>query len=127
MLFIIMHLTSGTVLSIIFQPAHVVDSSEFVKDEDSRSSIEENWTVHQMRTTSNFGMESRLLFWFTGGLNYQIEHHLFPNICHVHYRDISVIVRSTAEKYGLPYFNQKTLASAFLGHLKMLKSLGRGQ
>lgn len=86
-----------------------------------------NWWVHQLKTTTNFGMQSKLLFWFSGGLNHQIEHHLFPHICHIHYRHISKNVQSTAIEYGLPYHTQTTLGGAVYHHLKMLRGLGTGR
>lgn len=122
LLFVFMHLTAGICLSLIFQPAHVIHTSEFI-DPDVATE-ERNWYVHQLHTTSNFGINSRLVFWFSGGLNHQIEHHLFPNICHIHYRKISKIVRETALEYELPYHTQKTFGHAIYHHFKMLKDLG---
>jgi len=86
--------------------------------------LENNWAVHQLHTTTNFGNKSRWFSWYVGGLNFQIEHHLFPNICHVHYRNIAEIVRGTAKEYGLPYKNVSTFVSALYRHLKLLKYLG---
>lgn len=125
--FITMHLTAGTILSLIFQPAHVMEASDFIESGEEFNRIEENRLVHQLRTTTNFGMKSRLLTWFTGGLNFQIEHHLFPNICHVHYRKISEIVRETALEFGIPYHTQPSFAVAVHSHLKMLRALGTGR
>ena len=124
-LFILQHLAAGTMLSMIFQPAHVIETSDFFLQEDEV--IDENWYVHQLKTTTNFGMNSRLLFWFSGGLNHQVEHHLFPNICHVHYRKIAKIVKATAAEYDLPYHHQKTIGRAVYNHFKMLRELGKGQ
>jgi linoleoyl-CoA desaturase len=97
--FMIMHFITGLALALIFQPAHVVeDSSFFAPDEDMR--IDNNWAIHQMQTTANYAHGSKLFSWFIGGLNYQIEHHLFPNVCHIHYHRISKIVKETAAEYG---------------------------
>lgn len=123
-MFICMHLTAGLLLSLIFQPAHVIPTSTFIEPKDT--TIQQNWYVHQLYTTSNFGLSSRLIFWFTGGLNHQIEHHLFPNICHIHYRKIGKIVRETTKEFGMPYHNQKTFWLAISNHFRMLKTLGRG-
>ncbi len=126
LMFIVMHLTAGILLSMIFQPAHVMESSSFfVAGKDKL--IKENWLVHQLRTTTNFGMNSKILYWFSGGLNFQIEHHLFPNICHVHYKKISKIVKATALEYGLPYHIQPTFGLAICNHIKMLRALGTGR
>ena len=127
LMFITMHVVAGTSLSLIFQPAHVMEVSDFIEPTEEENRIEENRLVHQLRTTTNFGMKSRLLTWFTGGLNFQIEHHLFPNICHVHYRKISNIVRDTAAEFELPYYTQPTFVAAVYYHLKMLKALGTGR
>ena len=121
--FIAMHFTSGLVLSTIFQTAHVVPSSEFpIPDDDSQ--IQTNWAAHQLYTTSDFSPDSRIFSWFIGGLNYQIEHHLFPNISHIHYKNIAKIVKDTAQKHGLPYYVNKTFLQAVNEHHKMLKLLG---
>jgi len=78
-----------------------------------------------MLTTSDFSPKSRILSWYIGGLNYQIEHHLFPNICHIHYRKIASIVKETAKDFGIPYNVQSNFIFAVLSHEKMLKQLGR--
>jgi linoleoyl-CoA desaturase len=124
--FLLMHFTSGLVLSTIFQTAHVVPSSEYpVPDEDG--GLDNNWAVHQLYTTCDFSPKSTIFSWLTGGLNYQVEHHLFPNISHIHYREISKIVQTKAKEYGLPYHVNKTFAGAVWQHIKMLKLLGNGQ
>ena len=87
--------------------------------------MENNWAVHQIKNTINFSPRSRILSWFIGGLNYQIEHHLFPHICHVHYPQLSHIVRRTATKYGIPYQVIPNFAQALVEHGRMLRKLGR--
>ncbi|MFB1020460.1 MAG: fatty acid desaturase, partial [Flavobacteriales bacterium] len=81
--------------------------------------------LHQLQTSSNFGVKSRMLTWLCGGLNYQIEHHLFPNMCHLHYRKIAPIVKRTAKEFGLPYRADVSFGQALKLHTAMLKSLGR--
>lgn len=122
--FCLMHFITGLSLGLIFQPAHVMPTSEYPMPDDT-GSMENNWAVHQLYTTTNFSPKSRIFSWFIGGLNYQIEHHLFPNICHVHYKRISKIVRETAQEYGLPYYSQKNFAVAVIKHGKMLRELGK--
>ncbi|XOV66242.1 MAG: fatty acid desaturase family protein [Fluviicola sp.] len=122
--FFIMHFVAGLTLACIFQPAHVVPTSEF-QTPDLSGNIEKDWAANQLLNTANFANKSRLFSWYVGGLNYQIEHHLFPNICHVHYRKISHIVRETAFEYNLPYHSYATFLEALRGHAKMLKNLGR--
>ncbi len=124
--FLTMHFISGLILALIFQPAHVVENTDFfVPGEDS--SVENNWAIHQMKTTANFANKSVFFSWFVGGLNYQIEHHLFPNICHVHYKSISHIVRSTAEEFQVPYNEYKTFFGALKSHFTLLNQLGTGK
>jgi linoleoyl-CoA desaturase len=120
---VMMHYIAGFILAIIFQPAHVIEGTEFPLP-DEHHTLENNWAVHQLHTTTNFGNKSRWFSWYVGGLNYQIEHHLFPNICHVHYRKIAGIVKETALEFGLPYKSARTFAHALYGHAKLLRQLG---
>ncbi|MEL6732295.1 MAG: acyl-CoA desaturase [Bacteroidota bacterium] len=124
-LFVAMHLITGTFLSLIFQLAHVMPTSEYIEQEDLH--IDENWFVHQLQTTSNFGMDDKVLSWFAGGLNYQVEHHLFPHICHMHYPAISKIVQQTTQEFGIPYYAEKSVWSAIGSHFRMLKMLGNNE
>jgi linoleoyl-CoA desaturase len=119
----IMHYITGFILAIIFQPAHVIEGTEFPLPNEDHA-LENNWAVHQLLTTTNFGNRSRWFSWYVGGLNFQIEHHLFPNVCHVHYRNISGIVKSTAQEFGLPYKSSQTFFGALRGHARLLKHLG---
>jgi len=120
----LMHFTAGLSLALIFQPAHVLESSEFPLPDD-KNKIENNWAIHQLETTANFAPDSGFFSWYVGGLNYQIEHHLFPNICHVHYAKLAKIVRATAEEYNLKYNSYPTFVGAVSEHAKMLKKLGQ--
>lgn len=121
--FFVMHFIAGFMLGIIFQPAHVVPSSNYPKP-DASGNVEADWAVNQMYNTANFAPGAKLFSWYVGGLNYQVEHHLFPNICHVHYRKISKIVRETAAEYKVPYNSFKTFGMALRAHGKMLYNLG---
>jgi len=118
-----MHFLAGFILAIIFQPAHVIEGAEFPLPDENRT-IENNWAVHQLLTTTNFGNNSKWFSWYVGGLNFQIEHHLFPNVCHVHYNKIAGIVQTTAEEFGLPYKTSRTFIGALAGHARLLKQLG---
>jgi linoleoyl-CoA desaturase len=121
---LVMHYIAGFMLAIIFQPAHVIEGNEFPLPDDNNA-LENNWAIHQLLTTTNFGNKSRWFSWYVGGLNFQIEHHLFPNVCHVHYRKISEIVKETATEFGLPYKSAKTFLGALMGHARLLKQLGK--
>lgn len=122
--FILMHIAQGITLAIVFQLAHVVENTNFPTP-DEKGSIENNWAIHQLNTTANFAMKSKLATWFFGGLNYQIEHHLFPRICHVHYPAIAQIVEETAIAHNIPYIKNKTMWKAVRSHYRLLKKLGR--
>lgn len=121
--YFLMHFVCGLVISVIFQLAHVVSETSFPKP-DETGTMENNWAIHQLYTTANFAKKNLPLSWFIGGLNYQIEHHLFPNICHIHYRKISKIVKSTAKDFNLPYY-QNSFWGAVSSHAKMLAKLGK--
>ena len=122
--FLIMHWVTGCILSTIFQMAHVVEGADQPMPNEN-GVIENDWAIHQLNTTSDFGRNNRFLNWFIGGLNFQIEHHLFPNICHVHYRKISPIVEQTAHELGLTYNLKPTFFNAFASHIRKLKELGQ--
>lgn len=124
--FMLMHFICGLILSLIFQPAHVLTETDFFEP-DENGSVENNWAIHQMKTTSNFAQGSKWFSWFVGGLNFQVEHHLFRNICHVHYRKISKIVKETAEEFEVPYYSHKTFYHALKSHFSLLHSLGTGR
>ena len=123
--FAAMHFLGGLMLSAIFQLAHVMEECEFPQPNQDRK-MENNWAVHQMLNTANFAPRSKVMAWFIGGLNHQVEHHLFPYICHVHYKNIAPIVKQTAQEFNVPYYEQPTLWSAIVEHTRMLKKLGRG-
>ena len=118
------HLMSGYILTLVFQMAHVVEGVDqpVLNDEGN---IENAWAIHQLHTTANFARNNRFLNWYIGGLNYQIEHHLFPNICHVHYRKLATIVEQTAAEFQLRYLEKPTFTQALHSHIDMLKALGK--
>lgn len=121
--YLIVHLTAGIILGVIFQLAHVVEGTEFPIQNDE-GCIENAWMVHQMETTSDFARGNKLLCWYIGGLNFQIEHHLFPKVCSIHYKDISPIVEEVARKHNVPYHFHSTLREAISSHYKTLKKFG---
>lgn len=123
--FLVIHYIASLVLAMIFQPAHVVEETEFPLPTDS-GSLENHWAEHQMRTTMNFATKDPVFSWMVGGLNHQVEHHLFPTISHVHYPKISKIVETTAREFNVPYKSQRTFVGALWSHELMLWKLGRG-
>jgi linoleoyl-CoA desaturase len=121
--FMVMTMFAGFVLSIVFQLAHTVEHTDFpVVDDENR--LPDEFAAHQIKTTANFATKNKLISWLVGGLNFQIEHHLFPNICHVHYDKIAKIVKQTTAEFNLPYISQKTWYGALREHTIMLKNLG---
>lgn len=124
--FFVMHFVCGLTLALIFQSAHVLEETEFF-DVDEKQSVENNWAIHQLKTTANFSQNNRLFSWLVGGLNFQVEHHLFPNICHVHYRNLSPIIKETAEEYGIPYHSHHSFFDALGSHFRLLNDLGTGE
>ena len=124
--FFVMHYTAGLILSVVFQLAHVVeDTINPIPDETGE--IENTWAIHQLFTTANFAPKNWIVNYYTGGLNHQIEHHIFPNISHVHYNKIAEIVKKTAKEYHVPYHEHKTFFAALRSHFSMLNKLGTGQ
>ncbi|MBS3775870.1 MAG: acyl-CoA desaturase [Bacteroidales bacterium] len=124
--FFIMHFIAGVLLSVIFQTGHILPDSAYPLP-DENGNLENNWLVHQLTATSDYAPNSRVFTWLLGGLNYHAVHHLFPNICHVHYKKISPIVKEITAKYGVTYRAQPTFFKAIGNHAKMLKLLGQGQ
>lgn len=121
--FFIMHYTAGLILSIVFQLAHITDDA-INPQADENGEMENTWAIHQLFTTVNFAPKNKIINWYTGGLNHQIEHHIFPHISHVHYDKIAEIVKQTARECQLPYNEYQTFRSAVIAHFKHLKALG---
>jgi linoleoyl-CoA desaturase len=122
--YVLMQMIAGLSLACIFQPAHVMETSGFALPDENRK-MEDNWAAHQLMNTTNFAPNSKITSWFIGGLNFQIEHHLFPHVCHVHYPKLSKIIKGVAEQVGIPYNVQPTVFQALVLHGKMLRELGR--
>jgi len=124
--YLVLSAVMGIILSIVFQLAHVVEGTEFEHvsiDETKESELA--WAEHQIKTTSNFAMGNKIISWFVGGLNYQIEHHLFPRVSHVHYPAISKIVIEKCKEYHLPYNKYDTMSEAVASHFRVMKFLGK--
>lgn len=124
--FFILHAFMGLTLSLVFQLAHVVENTEFETIAlDENKHIETAWAEHQVKTTSNFAMNNKVVSWLVGGLNFQIEHHLFPKVSHVHYPAISHLVQQKCKEFNLPYNNYHTLSGALASHFRVMKWLGK--
>jgi linoleoyl-CoA desaturase len=122
--FLLMHFVAGVVLTVIFQLAHSLEGTSHPMP-DKEGIIENDWAIHQMNTTMNFSPDNRWLSWYVGGLNFQVEHHLFPRISHVHYPAIAPIVKATAKEFNIPYLQNISFISAVKAHIRFLKKLGR--
>lgn len=114
---------TGLFIAVIFQLAHVVENTTFPHPNE-QNKIEENWFIHQLETTANFCTNSKVCSWLFGGLNFQVEHHLFPKISHIHYPAISKIVKDVCSKHNVVYNEYKTLAQAVNAHFRYLKTIG---
>jgi linoleoyl-CoA desaturase len=115
----------GLVLSVVFQLAHCVEQAEFPLPSQDTGRIENAWAIHQVETTVNFARRSRVAAWLLGGLNYQIEHHLFPRICHVNYPAISTLVEQTCRELGVRYSEHPSLWSGVASHFRWLRQMGK--
>ncbi len=123
--FFIFNAVMGLTLSLVFQLAHVVENTEFEHlPLDESKHIDSAWAEHQVRTTANFAMTNKVISWFVGGLNYQIEHHLFPRVSHIHYPAISKIVQEKCIAFNLPYNQYTTMFQALVSHFKVMRQLG---
>ncbi|MBT8327599.1 MAG: acyl-CoA desaturase [Bacteroidia bacterium] len=119
--------TAGMILSVIFQMAHVVDKFDLSNHDKFDGETKDEWTVHQIKNTFDFAVNNKIITWFCGGLNFQVEHHLFPNISHAHYPKLYQIVKETAAKYQIDYQEFVTFREAFKSHLIFLRKLGNPQ
>jgi linoleoyl-CoA desaturase len=122
--YLLVSFIQGMVMAVVFQLAHCVEEAQFPPVPEDLQ-MEADWATHQLMTTVDFGRENRLLSWYIGGLNFQIEHHLFPGISHVHYPAISKIVEETCAEFGVPYAAQPTFLGGIRSHFRHLKKLGR--
>ena len=123
--FLTLHAVMGLTLAMVFQLAHVVEITDFEDGKTEHLKIENEWAVHQVLTTANFATDNKIVSWFLGGLNFQVEHHLFPRISHVHYPQISKILREHCQKYNVRYNSFPTMTQAVISHFRFMKQLGQ--
>jgi len=123
--FLIFSLVNGFILSIVFQLAHTVEHTSFPVVNQQTNQMEDEWAIHQIKTTANFATKNKFVSWFVGGLNFQIEHHLFPKISHVHYPAISKIIRQACQEYGIAYLEYPKVRLAVASHVAFLRQMGR--
>lgn len=123
--YLTMGIVTGVVISYVFQLAHAVEGPEFDSVGIDDKLIETEWAVHQIKTTANFAPQNKFISWAVGGLNYQIEHHLFPRVSHIHYPALSKIVKDHCQQFQLPYHSFPTVSHAIGSHLRTMKHLGQ--
>ncbi|HZH01394.1 MAG TPA: acyl-CoA desaturase, partial [Flavisolibacter sp.] len=120
--YLIINITMGLTLSLVFQLAHVVEKTEFEVAEEKPKVIDTEWAIHELRTTANFAPGNKIVSWFVGGLNFQVEHHLFPRVSHVHYAALSKIVKEHCDQFGIPYHSYPKMRQAVASHIRVMKA-----
>lgn len=113
----------GVTLTVIFQLAHIVENVSFPLP-NAEGKMENSFATHQLTTTSNFATKSKMVSFLFGGLNFQVEHHLLPHICHTHLPAVASIVKETTKEFGLPYYENPSFFKAVRSHFRTLKKLG---
>ena len=120
--FLIGHFINGLFLALVFVTGHLTENTAYPNLKDN--TIENNWAVHVINTTGDYASKSKFMQWFVGGINLHVAHHLFPKICHVHYKNISPIIKQVAVKHGYVYREIPTFGNALKSHFLLLKQLG---
>jgi linoleoyl-CoA desaturase len=123
--FLIITFICGLFISVVFQLAHIVEGTHFPQPDTESNKIEQEWAIHQVSTTANFATKSKIVSWLLGGLNFQVEHHLFPRVSHIHYPKINQFVKETCQEFNIVYLEHATVLKAFRSHLLHIKKLGR--
>lgn len=123
--FLTFTLTAGFILSIVFQLAHTVQDTKFPIPQKPMNTLEDEWAVHQLKTTANFAVNNKLISWYVGGLNFQVEHHLFPRISHIHYPAINKIVKQACKEYDVTYIEYDKMYQAVHSHIGFLKKMAK--
>jgi linoleoyl-CoA desaturase len=116
----------GSALSVVFQLAHTVEAAEFPMPLVATGDMENAWAIHQVETTVDFAPHSRMAAWMLGGLNFQIEHHLLPRICHVNFPALSNVVEETCKKFGIKYNQHASFLAGLASHFRWLREMGKG-
>lgn len=123
--FLIFSVVTGFIISIIFQLAHTVEHTAFPMPHEESGKLDDEWAIHQLKTTANFAPKSKIVSWLVGGLNFQIEHHLFPKVSHVHYPAIRKIIKQACQEFDVPYIEYRRVSHAIVSHVSFLKQMGR--
>lgn len=121
--YFVVAMVGGIVMSVVFQLAHCVVGAEFPMPSEDLGAMENAWAIHQVETTVDFARDNPVVTWLLGGLNFQVEHHLFPKICHVHYPALSRIVEATCQDYGIRYQAYGSVWEGVASHFRWLRHL----
>ena len=121
--YVLIAMMQGVIMSIVFQLAHCVEEAEFPMQDEEAGIMDRTWIVHQLSTTVDFARGNKFLTWYLGGLNYQVEHHLFPGICHINYPAMSSIVEQTCREYDIPYSAHGGFLDGIRSHYNWLRTL----
>eukprot|EP00818_Percolomonas_sp_WS_P001012 CAMPEP_0117437580 /NCGR_PEP_ID=MMETSP0759-20121206/1596_1 /TAXON_ID=63605 /ORGANISM="Percolomonas cosmopolitus, Strain WS" /LENGTH=530 /DNA_ID=CAMNT_0005229215 /DNA_START=29 /DNA_END=1619 /DNA_ORIENTATION=+ len=113
-------MVGSEILVCMFQVNHVTDKAEMTHCDEDTFEVPHDWASFQIRGSTDFAPGSWFWNHFSGGLNHQIEHHLFPSMSHVHYPAIQPIVEQTCEEFGVPYRYYDTFWDALRGHFRVL-------
>ncbi len=114
----------GVILGVVFQLAHCVEEATFPLPREDTGRMESTFAAHQIETTVDFARGNRVLSWLLGGLNFQIEHHLFPQVCHVHYAALAPLVEKTCAEFGLRYRAHESFRAGLASHFRWLRRMG---
>jgi linoleoyl-CoA desaturase len=117
-------IVAGMVLSVVFQLAHCVEQADFPEPRGTSACIENAWAIHQVETTVDFSRRNPIVTWLLGGLNFQVEHHLFPRICHVNYPALSKLVEETCREFGIEYAEHRSVWAGLVSHFRWLRRMG---
>jgi linoleoyl-CoA desaturase len=123
--FLVFTIVAGFVISIVFQLAHTVEHTHFPVPHHETGKLEDEWAIHQLKTTANFAPKNKFISWMLGGLNFQIEHHLFPKISHIHYPEIRKIIKKSCAEFNIPYIEYPKMYKAVISHVLFLKQMGK--
>ncbi|TGE22374.1 acyl-CoA desaturase [Hymenobacter aquaticus] len=123
--FVVFGCVAGFCLSLVFQLAHTVEHAAFPMPHETTNKLEDEWAIHQIKTTANFATDNKVISWLVGGLNFQVEHHLFPKISHVHYPEISKIIKQMCQEFGVTYNEYPKMRYAVASHVSFLRQMGR--
>jgi len=121
--YVFIAMMQGVIMALVFQLAHCVGEAEFPMQDEEAGIMDRTWVVHQIYTTVDFARGNKLLTWYLGGLNYQVEHHLYPHICHINYPKMSYIIEETCKEYGVPYSAHDGFLDGVRSHYNWLREL----